>query len=628
MMQVLVLLVAPVAATAPAPDATSGTALQMDDESDVETADAIYVKENGDAVLAYNDTMSDSSGQFGVDMTTGLVHMLVTTETDSESMSGVSGQGNVVMTPSSIAGNGSLAMPQPDELSSFSMDATGVQNEKQAKMDATMSATIERQGTMGAFSSAHTEGHVTMTSDTFTTSGSASVSMPSPTGSESVLGYELESTDDGYVLTGERSGTVQYYAREDWDSRSAAKAHLQTQYADVAEQFGGEAQVTIDHYEYTESDGLGDLDVEYTVEYTGVKDAIARELADQLSQSEQVDLTDSAAQKVADDLKQVDVDHASFKMVQSGEEMTVSWDAKVDNFDDATSAMLTLVENMESQNLDQKQIDRAKKTLEARQSSDLTQKVTWMADLSSSGDRTATVDAEVHYETKNWQSYVNAVKKKGVTMGSLSFDVQAESAGDEVTADASFEVNQQQMLSTALDSATSSLDPTTNTQAMKFVEAFRNSDFQKAKMSVDATEGTMTIEGGAKFDNLSAMSEVFAEQYGGQTVTSIAGTANGDTSTTYVRVKGLVGTNATKEDVRALDVADEETEIHVDGNWSREFPSMDAKNVSGYLGVEYQSGDEGTNGTAKTTNPDGQPGFGVAVALVALVGAALLARRD
>ncbi len=623
-MQVLVLLVAPVAATAPTADTMSGNALQTSaDDDDIETADTVYVKENGDAVLAYNETStSDGTGQFGVDVTSGLVHMLVTTE--SEEISEVSGQGNVVMTPSSITGNGSMSVPQPSTLSSFSMDASGVQNAEKASMDATMTATVGGMRSVSAFAPAHTEGHVTMTSDAFSTSGSATLSMPSATGSDSALGFQLESTQDGYVLTGERSGTVNYYAREQWDSRSAAKSHLQTQYAEVAEQLGGSATVTIDHYEYTESDGAGNLDVEYSVEYSDVKDGLADQLATQLASSPEVDLSDAAAQQVADDLAKIDVDHASFEMVQRDGEMSVTWDATVENFDGATAAMVTLVENMESQNLDQKQIDRMKKTIEARQSSNLQQKITWTADVSQAGSDEATVEAELHYDTKNWKAYASAVQEKGIKMGSLSFDVQAQSSGDEVSVDASFEVNQQQMLSTALDSAVSSLDPSTDTKAMEFVEAFRDSDFQKAKMSVDAEEGTMTLEGGAKFDNLTAMSDVFAKQYGGMTVSSIAGEAGNDSTTTYVTVKDLVGEDATKEDVRALEVTDEETEIVMPGNWSREFPSMDQQEVSDYLGVQYQSGDEGST----TTNDGGQPGFGVAAALVAFVGAALLARRD
>lgn len=631
-MQVLVLLIAPVAATAPTGQSIDGTALQTED-GEVRTADTIYVRENGDAVLAYNESStSEGTGQIGVNMTSGLVHLLVATETDSAT--DVSGQGSVVMTPDSIAGNGSLAMPQPDTLQSLSLSASGVQNEKRAKMDATLTATIDRRGSAAALSSAHTDGHVTMDANSLSTSGTATVKTAMPMGSDKSLSYAIEETANGYVLDGKRSGTVHSYERDDWSSRSAAKAHLRSQYARTAENFGGSAQVTIDRYDYSEDGESATVDVEYTVRYSGIKDGVARALTQQLAQSSEVDLSQSEARTVASKVKKLEIDHVQFAMSQRENEMNVEWDAKVENYDGALFAALEIAKNVDSEQsgLQKKDIQRLRKTLQAQQSANLQQKVTWTADLSSTGSGTAAVDAEVHYRTQNWDAYVNALKEKGVTVGSSSFEVTANSDGDEVTAEASFELNQQKMISRAVDSAATSLDPTADGQTMRLLKAFQNSEFKKAKMSANVKKGTVTVEAGAKFDNISAMRDAFAGRYGGAEIAGIAGRSNEDTTTTYVYVKDLVGENATKSDVEALAVANDDTEVLMPGEWDREFPSMDQKSVAGYLGVQYQSGNgnNATDGTttATTTSTDGQPGFGLAVTLAALAGVALLARRD
>ncbi|WP_458208342.1 PGF-CTERM sorting domain-containing protein [Haladaptatus sp. NG-SE-30] len=246
--------------------------------------------------------------------------------------------------------------------------------------------------------------------------------------------------------------------------------------------------------------------------------------------------------------------------------------------------------------------------------------------MTQPSSETTAVTAEIHYRTTNWDAYASEMEQRGVELGSSSFEFHAKSDGGDVTAEASVELKQKAMLSQMTDAMVSSLDPKTDAEALKVLRAFERSEFRTARMDMNMDEGTVTVEGGAKFDNFSALSTALGDSYGGMNVASVAGRTNDGETTTYVRVEGLVSVgvlteDAKEEDVRALAVADSETTIYLPGEWDREFPSMDTANVSTYLGVEQQSSDS----DSKT---GGQPGFGIGVAVAALAGVALLARRD
>jgi PGF-CTERM protein len=618
LLQVLVLLMAPVAATGPVSGPHSS---QQQFSNPVEPADSIYVMENGDTVLAYNNSDADNSTmEFGANVTEGLVHILATDETESD----MDAAASLVMTPDGYSGNGSLTTDSPDSISDLALDVKGKQNEKTATGDLTVDTTFDGEPLLSNVDSMNTDGHVTVTGDSFRTKGSGTVSGTSAAGTDKSLRYDLRETSNGFVLKGSQNGAISPYMSNAWETREKAKAHLEAQYGSIATQNDGSATVTIDSYAYDTSGDKPTLDIDYHVEFTGLKDSISKTIARSLKSSPQLSLSDEEIDDLSADIETMRIDHVTLGLSQQDGTMTFSWDVEIEDYDSAVSAALEIAGNTNASAMSGQNIDRMKRMFEAQQVADLEQTVEWSAEASHPESGMTAVSAEVHYRTNNWQAYTQELQDRDIELGRSSVTFHAESDGDTVTARGSVEMKQQAMLSKMTDSMVSSLGSSqANADGSKLVRAFQHSEFQSARVDMDVQSGTVTVEGGAKFDNMTALADALGESYGNTDVSSIVGRTNGDTTTTYVHVKGLVGEDASKADVRALAVAADDTDIHMPGEWDREFPSMDTEEAATYLGVQD------TNETkTKSTNESGQPGFGVGIAVVALAGAALLSRRD
>ncbi|MFT4965181.1 MAG: PGF-CTERM protein, partial [Halobacteriales archaeon] len=163
---------------------------------------------------------------------------------------------------------------------------------------------------------------------------------------------------------------------------------------------------------------------------------------------------------------------------------------------------------------------------------------------------------------------------------------------------------------------------------------------------------------GAKFANASTFADMMAETYD-YSVRSVVSQPEDGSQATYVRVEGLTGDDPTESDIRSLEIADDDTEIKLPGEWDREFPSMDMTSAAEFLGVEppedsessnsdssdSESSDDDSSDSSSTTSgsetettqttagsdedgSSGMPGFGLGVGLVALLASlALISRR-
>ncbi|KZN25435.1 PGF-CTERM sorting domain-containing protein [Haladaptatus sp. R4] len=616
---VLMVLIAPVAAISPvtAPQAAQRQTLTTD-----EPADSVYVMDNGDAVLAYNDTNTDSTDnsslEFGANVTKGLVHVLATDETESDMDAAMS----LVMTPDGYTGNGSLTADGPDSLSNLDLDVSSVQNEQQANADVALDAAFDSGSSMSTAGSVHTDGSATVTGDSFRTNGTGSMTATASALDEH-LKYDLRETNDGFVLKASRKGELSSYTSSNWNSEEKAKERLEAQYALVSQQTS--AEVTIDEYQFDTSGDEPKLDIQYHVTFVGVKDALSQSIVSSLESSSSVSITDEQADSLTADIEKMRIDHITLAMDRQGGKTTVDWNVEIDDYDAAMVDALEVMENTDSSSISQDSIDRMKTQFAAQNAADLEQTVTWTADVTHPSGETTSVSAEVHYRTKHWGAYTREMNDRGVELGTSSVEFHAESDGDEVTAHGSVELERKAMLSKITDSMLSSLDSTAGSSAgssngMELVRAFKRSEFRTARVDMNVESGTVTVEGGAQFDNMSAFANVLGDSYGGANVADVVGRTNGNTTTTYVRVKGLVGENATKADVRALAIANDDTEIYMPGEWNRSFPSMDTKDAATYLGLQQDA--------KESKNESGQPGFGIGVAVVALAAVALLSRRD
>jgi PGF-CTERM protein len=132
-------------------------------------------------------------------------------------------------------------------------------------------------------------------------------------------------------------------------------------------------------------------------------------------------------------------------------------------------------------------------------------------------------------------------------------------------------------------------------------------------------QGGWSVEAGAAFDNGTALASAI-EAAEDIRITEVVGEQENGGVVTYVKTEGFVE-ETTEEAVRSRDQVGDQTTVNLPGNWDRDFPEMDRQAAADYLGVEVEGGDEGGSPL---------PGFGFAVALVALTVAAVVVgrRRD
>jgi len=446
-------------------------------------------------------------------------------------------------------------------------------------------------------------------------------------------------TDTGYRVEVSQDYQVSHYARQQWNTEENATRTLETQYGMLAAQLGGESEVTIDAYDFSEAgENTYRLDIEYGIEYTGVHEAVTEQLTESLAEAENLTLSQSEARDVSERLQELDVEDLSGSVSVQDETATTDWNVELENFDTVSLALLDLAESAkEMPETTQSQLDRVRTQLEASTEAGVVQTASWQGEFAAKEDGTATVSFQSQSETKNWADYVSALEERGINTTAYELRMSATTTDGEVTADLEVTMEDEDLLTRMLSSGTTGSDaPEELTES---VRTFRQADFERAKMDLSAQDGQIRVEAGAKFANASAFAGVMEETYG-HTVRSIVSRPDDGSQATYVRVEGLVGENATKSEVRSLEVANESTTIKLPGEWDREFPTMDTKSAAEFLGVELAENESGSadgNGSenATTTGDDstggggslGMPGFGLGLGLLALLGGLVLLSR-
>ncbi|WP_439027381.1 hypothetical protein [Haloarchaeobius sp. DT45] len=607
----------------PAGEASAANVGALTQDDSLEPADEIYVKENGDAVLVYDTGgQSSTTGHYGVDLSQGLMHVLVEDQTPTQS--NVTGEGSFVLQPESMSGDGSFQMPTPDAVQDLTFDASVTQTADDATASATFDGTFSSQsGSLGQsasmLESVSTEGTMTTTANSFTTSGSVDVAFEQKPSTLANQHHEFtfRETDGGYTVTATQNYEVGQYVADSWSTRAKAKQQLQSQFGTLTRQLGGEVSVTVDSYSFDSANNR--LDISYTVQLNGVDEALSSQLAQVIASSQQLDLSQSEAEELAQRIQKLEVTKVSATVDVTDTNAKASWDVQLDEYDEPVKAMLDLAAASEMQ--DEEAIEQARAAFEAQQAADFQQTVTWSGSLSTPDEQTVRVQFDGNYETENWGAYVSEIESRtDQSLGSMTAEVHAETNDGELETTMSAELKQQDFLDSAIDGIVQSaqgsqMDP----QARRMLEAFKRSGFEKAKMDVSMDEGTVSLEAGASFDNLSAFEDLMEEQYGDINVVSAYGNAGSD-GKTYVRLKGAVSEGASESDVRSLAVVDSETTVHMPGDWNpdeKSFPEMDHDEVRNYIGVN-----EGNGGILGS-----MPGFGVGTAIVAVLGLSLVALR-
>lgn len=623
----VVLSMVPAASAGP----TANHAQQADPTTDstddgFDPADEIYVRDNGSAVLVYNSTTTSefddgpsSDVEYGADVSSDLFYFLVTEPIEGET--NVTGQGSLALMQSNLTGDGQLSIDQPEALSNLSFQMSGETTAQNSESSLRLDATIDGQefAASSLLASASTSGNVTATGSDYAANGQfdAQFEQALSSGEPMSQSFVLTEDDGDYTVDVERDTTLSSFTAEEWSTEEQARATIEEQFGTTASEFDGDAEITIESYEYSEGSENESprLDIAYTVEYTGIEEELTGMLAQNITESEEVDIDEERAEELTTQMQNLTVERIAANYEMNGESATGSFEADIRNYDDAVLAGLEIAEQADPETLEEsgiQNVEDLRAQIEAQQAADLQQRTTWNATVTKPSAQEVAVTAEVDATSENWGAYVTELEDRGVETYPTSYEASATTTDDgrvnmtgslTVDGDVFTEVSDQMMASQSEGS-------------QPYVTALLEADPQGARMNVSADGEEVRIEAGAQFENLSALRDALAENETiPEGVTSVVGRTTNETTTTYVTIQNAVGPDATESDVRALEYVGEDTTVYMPGDWDREFPSMDTERAASFVDVESTA----TGGSG--------PGFGVTAALAGLVGAALLARR-
>lgn len=563
-------------------------------------ADEAYVTEDGDVVLVYNGSNTETaSGHLGVDLSTGLMHLLFNDTV--EDAGDATGSASMTLTPDELAGEGELLAERPGSVEDLSFTASGVTNTEESHSSMTLDASFVQTGDSPAanpsalLESVETEGQITTTGTQFRSSGSVKVAANAPMGADEMsYAVSLSEQDDGYFLDVSREDTVPERATDRWASEDAARQTIQSQFGLVAQQLGGEVSVDIESYSF-DSD-TRQLDIEYSVTLSGVKEAAADQLATMLVESPVYDFSESEAQALADQIKQMELTELSGSVDVTEGETTAEWAVQIDNYDQALLAALELnqaVATMAGQPAQINSLDRTQGLLEAQREANLTQIVTWDGEVSTNEGQ-VDVSMTAEQQTENWAAYVSEVEQRENASlgGDTEFEMAAQTDGDEIRANASFSLAQDGLINQSI----ARLEQQTTETAQPFdweqspMELFQRADFEKAKMDVSLDEETVSVEAGASFENATEFRALFEDVYGDEgTLQSVYSEPKDGQGLTYVRIDGAVSEEPTESDVRDLTLVGEDTTVYLPADWDEDqksFPTLDTEQARNYLELD------------------------------------------
>ncbi|MFA9414973.1 hypothetical protein [Natrinema sp. HArc-T2] len=614
-------------------------------ESQLGPADDVYLGENGSAVLQYDSDSADvNKFDMGMDVSEGLVHLLVVDDVENPSEELESMNASAVLDQQGLSGSGSMVMERPDDLTDLSVDVSGEVSEDTNEFDADLSGTFDSESmTTGTVT---TSGEFSATADRLETSGDVSVEGDSMSGTQDVyVNAALTETKDGYTVDVTQEQTLSQYTAGQWETRDRAKQTLQGQYGMVATALGGTSEIEITSYDFQEgSNGQSQLDIEYTVTYTGIDSGLEEQLTEQLTTDQSNDLTRSEAETIATSVTDVELENIEFMLDVSDGSADAEWDIEIANYDELTFAMFDLMEAADtSGQFSEEQLENARASIEAQQAANLGTTVTWDGSLEQSTSD-VTFDLTVTGDTQNWDAYLDELESRGIeSPNDVTFDLTAETSGDELSMSGEFEVEAEDLAGQAINSWTESIQnsqpsPTMSPETEEFVSALDESNLEVASIDAGLKDGTVRVEAGAEFENMSKLTDTVTDS---MSISGVTTEQNGETTSLYVYVDDMGGidtASATKADLEHLDVVGATTTVHQAGQWDADLPQTDTETMSEFLETQrnkLSSDETADNETAnnettdETDDSDSTPGFGFGAGLASVAGllTALLLRR-
>lgn len=625
----------------------SGGAPSVDAQTatDSSAADEVFVAENGDVVLVSEteqgtnapatggefDTAAgeqlDVAGDFGFDVESGLVHLFFEGDFADSIEDGdeleTTGDASIEVTPDSIAGSADITADQPEEIEDLSVDVDHEQTRSSYDSSSSISLTVEDEEASDA--SVSFESESTVSASSFESTGLMTVEESTEAdgdqeSQDELYDLSLTENDGTYTLdvTEERPVMDTQWERQNWETEEDAIESLEGQFNAMAVELGGTATVDLQSYEFEKGDEYHDLALEYEVTLENVKDQVAEMLAGELENDQELDLSEAEAQSIADSISALEVDTLDLTVETSGGEQTVEWDVAIDNYDELVLGLFEISESIPDIDDEMaEQLDESRELLEAQGAADLTQ--TSSIDFSmETEDGLTSLEFESESDAENWGDYVDEVEDRGLGeyIVESSYEAEADIDDEELTTDFSFEVVQEGALDTAIEDAIAAAeeDPAADEEVVDALASFQDVEFESAKANATLTDTSVSGMTAAQFGNLTA------PEMDGLEITGMHGETDGDTTTVYVSVADYVGEDPTESEVREQDEVNEDTVVHMPGEWDDEdLPQTDVESLTQYLSEDEDDSSLVPGGTAGIA--------AVGVLAVAVIGGAVAYRR-
>lgn len=584
---------------------------QMGGETSTDAADEIYVDDNGDAVLVYGSDADESDFErfeFATDVGENLAYLLITDSVAEEP--DVRGRFSMAATPESLSGEGGLSFPQPDELESFSLEMSGETTTEDSRSDISVAATVvDTSGMSAALNEITTTGEITTGGDRFALTADLDARSNIALGQSQSLEATVSESGDTYEIEVDWDRPVSTREAELWRNRTVAERRLETQFAAFAQAVDGSATVDLRENSVTEAGGETRLSQAYTVRLTGVDSGLERTIREALARNP--DITDDQADRLASGVADVEVREAHLSYAIDGRDVTGEVRLEVAGFSDLALAYFDVAQAMDAGGTFGANVEQLRAQFEAQQAADLEQTFGWDGRLAQGEDGRVEFEFDAQSRSSNWAAYVDELQARDVPFAETTFELNGGIENERVELDGSASMTGDELFEVLLSGLPD--EGEAPPEAAAFIEGLRDSNPERAAFAASYDGDGLRIESAAEFGNLGALRDAITEQSDLPTVSSVVGRADDTGGEVFVRIDGAVSGDATESEVRSLSVVDDETTVHLPGEWDREFPSMDTERARSFLSEE-------------ATGADG-PGFGPIAAAVAIVAAALVLRR-
>lgn len=561
-----------------------------------EEADAVYVSDDGEAILTYERTHETPrvEGTVSVEPETGLAYARY--DGDFEAEPGVVGDATFRTDGGTAASSGDLLITDTGSIAELDadIDVTETRTESNSEIDLEGAVTDVDTG----YESFQSEGDLEVASGALVASGSrrtieANESAIRPRTKS--LEVTVVGTDDGYAMNVSERRVVESWETNRWDSRSDAEETLETRFLGAAIEMRGIANGSLESYQYAESAERDVVEYEYDVEYTGVEERVAERLVTEVQSFADVELEGVEARAMADRVAASEFEEGSIALERDGARTDIDWEFELGASDELVLGAVEISESIDRLDDDlANQFDDVRAALETRSDSDLRQAASWNVSADQRGSLTA-IDAEWRSDAENWTAYTQELERRELAgfVPNRSTSATLETTGEGIEVVYDYETTAEDPFERTIleleDAAADADDVVAATGELN--ELFESAELSQTNLTID--------EGGYELEGAAAASESFEgdplEESHGLALTELHVETAGDSSTVSLVTPEFVGDDPAESAVREREQVGPETEVYMPGEWERDLPEIDRKRVEAFLGTELEESDDGAN---------------------------------